>query len=258
MLRSMIEIMNLNRDDIDLWIMKTIGSILTIMAVLGYLDAVSKLEMLLIFHIIVVALFLLVIVQLGYSVFHARMMTDTLSEATLINTFSTVMATMNQVRATLMFVLITNELFLCVYSARIITLIEHFIVLLTLICFLNVLGVTCSLLLKQINPTLYLRVSQSWISVRIILAVDITASVGTILIIACKCGGHSTCTATLLRMCLMPVAFISTGILMKIGDRIYSIRKRITNLLERLFKLSVENNSTFVQVATFVSMYPIN
>ena len=61
--------MSEHQDGINLWLMKISGSLLTTLAILGYLDAVSEWETLLNIHIIVLSIILLVINLLGYSVY---------------------------------------------------------------------------------------------------------------------------------------------------------------------------------------------
>ena len=60
-------------DEINLFMIKLLGTILTVLAVIGYLESVSKFEHLLDIHIIVVAILFLVITMTGFSVYVYRL-----------------------------------------------------------------------------------------------------------------------------------------------------------------------------------------
>ena len=60
-------------DEINLFMIKLLGTILTVLTVIGYLESVSKFEHLLDIHIIVVAILFLVITMTGFSVYVYRL-----------------------------------------------------------------------------------------------------------------------------------------------------------------------------------------
>ena len=92
--------------DINLLVIKTLGAALTMLALCGYFSAVSMVNG----HIMAFAVILLAITILGYLVFHVKVKTDSSSDATLFNLFSTILAFTSEVRSCLLVLLISNEL----------------------------------------------------------------------------------------------------------------------------------------------------
>ena len=106
------EVGHLIRDNVDkmnLFAMKTLGTILLFLAVFGYLESVSKFDHLLSIHISIAALILLLVSILGYSVYTYKMMTDIAGDATLLNHLFMVFAFTNQIRNPLLFSLVIVE-----------------------------------------------------------------------------------------------------------------------------------------------------
>ena len=60
-------------DEINLLMIKLLGTLLTVLAVIGYLESVSRFDHLLDIHIIVVAILFLVITMTGFSVYVYRL-----------------------------------------------------------------------------------------------------------------------------------------------------------------------------------------
>ena len=149
--------------DVNLLVVKTLGAILTMLTLCGYLIAVSKIESYLNGHIMALAVILLAITMIP-------------------------------------------------------TMILFLMLLITLIAVFNIVGVTCCSVIKQLSPTLYLRMSQSWISAKIILAVEIIASVLTIVSVVLGCEGDLPCAKTFLSNSMMNFALASSGILMIMTD----------------------------------------
>ena len=205
------------KDDIDLLVIKALCAILTILIFCGYLHAVSKIESLFNVHIMAFAAILLTITILGYFVFHVKVRTDTLSDATLFNYFSTIIAFTSEARSCLLVILISNELYSWINQTTLI-MIRFSAFLFSLIYVFNIVGVTCCSLIKHLSPTLYLRMSQSWISAKIILAVEIISSVLTILIVVTKCDGDFSCVRSVLFNSMGNVAVVSSVILMIMTD----------------------------------------
>merc|ERR1711971_423693 len=98
-----------DKRDFDLLIIKAFCIILTILAIWGYLDAVSEIEHLFNVHIMSLALILLAITTLGFCVFHVKLRTDNSSDATLFNHFLAVMALASETRACLLVILISDQ-----------------------------------------------------------------------------------------------------------------------------------------------------
>ena len=98
-----------NRDQINLYMVKILGTILTALAIIGYLDSVSKFDHHLTIHHLVVAFIFLMITLTGYSVYIYAMMTDITGDATLLNYLYLVLAITNQVRTFLIFFLVVFE-----------------------------------------------------------------------------------------------------------------------------------------------------
>ena len=92
-----------NMDQINLIVIKVSGTILTALAVIGYLDSVSKFDQIIKVHNILVAFILLMITLMGYSVYVYTMMTDIAGDATLLNYLYMVLAITNQVRTSFLF-----------------------------------------------------------------------------------------------------------------------------------------------------------
>ena len=225
-------------DDINLFIIKALGATLTMITLCGYIFAVSKIESYLNGHIMALAVILLAITILGYLVFHVKVRTDSSSDATLFNLFSTILAFTSEARSCLLVLLISNELYSWLHQT-IPTMILFLMLLITLIAVFNIVGVTCCSVIKQLSPTLYLRMSQSWISAKIILAVEIISSVLTIVTVVLGCDGDLPCVETFLSNSMMNLALASFGILMIMTDCALQYRKGL-NKIGFLFK----NNST--------------
>ena len=60
-------------DEINLLMIKILGTLLTVLTVIGYLESVSRFDHLLDIHIIVVAILFLVITMTGFSVYVYRL-----------------------------------------------------------------------------------------------------------------------------------------------------------------------------------------
>ena len=92
-----------NRDKIELIMIKILGTVLTALAIIGYLDSVSQFDEHLTIHNLVVAFILLMITLTGYSVYVYAMMTDNAGDATLLNYLYLILDIANQVRTSLTF-----------------------------------------------------------------------------------------------------------------------------------------------------------
>ena len=223
-----------DKRDFDLLVIKALCAILTLLTVCGYLDAVSEIEHLFNVHIMFFALTLLTITTLGFCVFHVRLRTDNSSDATLFNHFSVVMALAIETRACLLVILISDQVWAWLGPASS-QVIKFIIMILTLVGVFNIVGVTCCILIKLFSPTLYLRVSQSWISPKIISAVEILASFLTFMAIVGGCDGNLSCTRAILFQSMKMTALFSTGILILMTNTNQKFIRRLGNMMGRLF-----------------------
>ena len=178
------------------------------------------------------ALILLAITILGYLVFHVKVQTDNSSDATLFNLFSTIWAFSGEARSCLLVLLISNEVYSWMNPTTV-TIILFVMLFITLICIFNIVGLTCCSVIKQVSPSLYLRMSQSWISATGIFALEIGASVLTILAVLQKCEGDIPCAKSFLCDSMMNVALVSAGILMIMTDGTLQFRKILTRQILR-------------------------
>ena len=99
-----------NSDQINLFMIKIFGTILTAFATIGYWVSVSKFDHLLNINIMVVAFILLMVTLTGYSVYVYKMMTDITGDATLLNYLYMVLAITNQITIFLTFCLVVFEI----------------------------------------------------------------------------------------------------------------------------------------------------
>lgn len=184
------------------------------------------------------SLILLAITIIGYFVFHVKVQTDNSSDATLFNLFSTIWAFSSEARSCLLVCLISNEVYSWMNPTTV-TIILFVMLFITLICLFNIVGLTCCSVIKQLSPSLYLRMSQSWISASVIFTVEIVASILTILAVVQKCEGDIPCAKSFLCDSIMNVALASAGILMMMTDGALQFRKGLTKC--RTF---LRNNNT--------------
>ena len=226
-----------DKRDFDLWVIKALCVTLTILTVCGYMDAVSEIEFLFNVHIMFFALILLTITTLGFCVFHVRLRTDNSSDATLFNHFSVVMALAIETRACLLVILITDQVWTWLGPASS-QVIKFIIMILTLVGVFNIVGVTCCILIKISSPTLYLRVSQSWISPKIILIVEIVALFLTFVAVFGGCDGDLSCIKTILFPSIKMASLVSTGILILLTNTVHKFIRRLGNMTGRLFGLA--------------------
>ena len=98
-----------NMDKIELIMIKILGTVLTALAIIGYLYSVSKFDNNLNIHNLVLATILLMISLTGYSVYVYTMMTDNAGDATLLNYLYMVLAITNKVKSLVVFYWIVLE-----------------------------------------------------------------------------------------------------------------------------------------------------
>ena len=149
------------RDQINIFMIQILGTILTALATIGYLVSVSKYDHLLNIHIMVVAFILLIVTLTGYSVYVYKMMTDIAGDATLLNHLYMILAMTSQIRASLTFCSVVFEtISLKEDNFYKIFVIECTIFILILTAW-TVTSITCTTLLKSRSPESYMKLSQT-------------------------------------------------------------------------------------------------
>ena len=105
----------------------------------------------------------------------------------------------------------------------------------TLVGVFNIVGVTCCIIIKIFSPTQYLRVSQSWISPKIISTVEIVASSLSLMTVFGGCKGEFSCTRAILYLSIKIPALISAGILILMTNTVQKCIRRLAKMTVRLF-----------------------
>ena len=118
---------------------------------------------------------------------------------------------------------------------------------------------TCCSLIKHLSPTLYLKMSQSWISAKIILAVEIIASVLTILTVVNECEpDHQchriSCIRNFMINSMGNVALTSSAILMIRTDYALQYGRGLTKLFRNKTQPQRESESATVNVGSKVRL----
>ena len=208
-----------NRDRINLCMIKMTCLILTVLAIYGYLDSVSKFATLLNLHIIALALLLLVVTLLGYSVYLYKMMTDSSSDATLLNYLYMVMAVKNQVRCCILFCCIILEAFSLMNNNSYIFL-RNGKMFFTIDGTWTVATIACITLLKDRSPESYLEMSQKGFVLKTVVGIQSFLAFSVFFFASMKCGiVEIECRAEHYLKVMLPVAIAAMLILLKLGGR---------------------------------------
>ena len=149
-----------NRGQINLFMIKILGSFLTALAVIGYLVSVSKFDHVLNIHIMVLAFILLIVTLTGYSVYVYKMMTDIAGDATLLNHLFMILAISCQITTSLIFCRVVLETIFPKednFHKNIATECTIFIRILNV---WTVTSIACTTLLKNRSPESYMNLSQ--------------------------------------------------------------------------------------------------
>ena len=228
-----------HQDGINLFIIKLTGTVLTVLTICGYLDAVSNWDWLLNIHIILFSIILLLINLMGYSVYLIKMKRDSASDATLLNHLYTGMAVINQVNSILMFSMTLGDV-LNLTDSTIYVSIEFGFMFLIFLQIGNLVTVTAATLFKHLSPTEYLRVSQNMLIIQTIMASKICIAVGIFLLAVWKCENDLSCVSIISRIMWLPFGVICFIVLFKIADDNYKIMKKVKLKLEKILRT---NNS---------------
>lgn len=223
-----------NIDQINLFMIKILGTILTALAIIGYLDSVSKFDQLLIIHNLVVAFILLIVTLTGYSVYVYKMMTDISADATLLNYLYMVFAILGQIKTSLVFCWIVIETISAENCYTIFVIYcTYFVQILTVLTVSSIAGTT---LIKSRTPEFYMDLSQK--NPKIVMMIF---------------GMNLLCTITLFflgfqinfeerrehfRKILFLVIFASFCILLKVNEDEYGIAKRVMSSLGKMSRIS--------------------
>ena len=222
------EWINDNQDKIDLIAIKMLGTILTALTIIGYMESVSKFDHLLNVHIIVVAFILLMITLTGYSVYIYAMMTDITGDATLLNYLYLVLAITNQVRTFLIFFLVVFEIlsskqenFDKIHNCT------FFVVIWTL---WTVSSIACTTLLKKKSPEVYMNLSQK--NPKIVMIIITTNLILTITLFSLGFQRDDY------EKILFPVLIVAFCILLKVNEDEYEILRRVKKRLGEMCRKS--------------------
>ena len=228
-----------NRDQINLYMVKILGTILTALAIIGYLDSVSKFDNHLTIHQLIVAFILLMITLTGFSVYVYTMMTDNDGDATLLNYLYMILAITTQVLTSLLFYLMVFETMSPKQDNFYKTLGEDCTFFVVIWTVLTALSIAITTLLKNKSPKFYMVLSQKNPKVVMILF-------GIILIVTIMTfpSGfqfkHYEEKRKHYEKVLFPFALVVFCILLKVTVDEYGIAKR---LKKRLRKLLGKSNS---------------
>ena len=233
-----------NRDQINLFIIKILGTIFTALAVFGYLVSVSKFDFLLNIHIMVVAFILLIVTLTGYSVYVYRMMTDIAGDATLLNYLYTVLAITNQISISLMFCLVVLE---TIFPKE-----DNFYKIIATECTIpirmftqwTITSIACITLLKNRSPESYMDLSQKNPKVvMIIVGVNLLCTI-TVIFSGFQIK-YSEERMEHYRRIMVPILSGSFCILLKVNEDEYGIAKRV---MRKLGKMTRRNNSVTTEI----------
>ena len=233
-----------NRDKINLFIIKILGTILTALAIIGYLVSVSKFDHFLNIHIMIVAFLLLIVTLTGYSVYVYRMMTDIAGDATLLNYLYMILAITSQMGSFLIFCQVVFETIFPEEDNfyKIITM--ECTILIRMLTMWTVTSIACTTLLKNRSPELYMNLSQKNPKVVIIifginLFCTITLFLSRFQIKNSEGGmGH-------IGKIMLPFPLASFCILLKVNEDEYGIAKRV---MRKLGKMSRRSNSVTPEI----------
>ena len=227
-----------NRDQINLFMIKMSGTVLTALAIIGYLVSVSKFDHLLNIHIMIVAFLLLIVTLTGYSVYVYKMMTDIAGDATLLNYLYMILAISSQITACLLFCSIVFET-ISLKEDNFYKLIGvECTIFFTMSTVWTISSIACTTLIKNRSPQSYMNLSQKNPTVVVIIF-----------------GINLLCTVTVFfsgfqikdfekrrehyEKILFPISLASFCILVKVNEAEYGIAKKI---MKRLGKMSRRSN----------------
>ena len=226
-----------NRDQINLIVIKVPGTILTVLAIIGYLDSVSKFDQLIKIHNILVAFILLMITLTGYSVYVYTMMTDIAGDATLLNYLYMVLAITNQVRTLLLFYMMVCLQMSPKQDNFYKTLGTDCIFFVTIWTISTILSIAVTALLKNKSPKFYMDMSQKNPKVvMIICGMNLIVTIVTFL------SGfqfkHFEEKRKHYEKVLFPFALVVFCILLKVTVDEYGIAKRVKKRIRKVLRKS--------------------
>ena len=261
---KMLEWITEHQDGINLFLIKLTGTALTLLTIIGYLDAVSSWSWLLNIHIIVFAIILLMINLLGYSVYLIKMKRDSASDATLLNHLYTGMAIINQVNSTVMFIITLGDILVPIDSDIYIIIIEFALKFLIFLSIGNLVAVTGATLFKHLSPAGYLGVSQNRQIIMIIFVSKIFITLSTFLLSVWMCDRDISCVGVSQKKVWAPLGLICFLVLFKIADDNYKITMKMKVKLRKVLRTNnsvspeVIQNGTGNQVIVMVSIFNPN
>ena len=226
-----------NRDQINLFMIKILGTILTALAIIGYLVSVSKFDHLLNIHIVVLAFILLIMTLTGYSVYVYKMMTDIAGDATLLNHLYMILAVSCQITTSLIFCRVVLE---SIFPKE-----DNFYKFIAIECttFIRILNVwtitsiACTTLLKNRSPESYMNLSQkSPKVVMIIFGINLLCTI-TVFFSGFQIRKFEEKKEHYEKI-MYPLFLASFCILIKVNEDEYGIAKRVMKKLGKMLRRS--------------------
>ena len=226
-----------NIDKIELIMIKMLGTVLTSLAIIGYLDSVSKFDHLLNIHNLVVATILLMISLTGYSVYVYTVMTDIAGDATLLNYLYMVLAITNQVRTSVLFYLMVFETMSPKRDNFYKTLGTDSIFFITIWTVLTTLSIAVTTLFKNKSPKFYMDLSQK--NTKVVMIIFVMNLIFTIMAFLSGFGfkNFEEKRKHYEKVCF-PISLVVFCILLTVTVDEYGIAERVKKRLRKLLRKS--------------------
>ena len=233
-----------NMDKIELIMIKMLGTVLTSLAIIGYLDSVSKFDNNLNIHNLVLATILLMISLTGYSVYVYTMMTDNAGDATLLNYLYMVLAITNKVKSLVVFYWIVLETLFPKQNDFYKRIgIEGTTIFVSISIALTLTTIAGATLLKKKNPERYMDLSQKNPRTVMIMFGTILIFTFTVFISGFQIK-HLEEKRKYYRSIFFPITLAALCILLKVNNDEYRIVKRLKRKLRNIKeKISGQSNS---------------
>ena len=237
-----------NRDQINLIVIKVSGTILTAIAVIGYLDSVSKFDLLVKIHNILVAVMLLMITLTGYSVYVYTMMTDIAGDATLLNYLYMILAITNKVRTSFLFYWVVHE---TLYPKQ-----NDFYKVIGIDCTIfisisvvwTVSSIACTTLLKKKSPESYMDLSQK--NPKVVMIIFGTNLIFTIIVFFSAFQAQDfEKRREHVQKRMVPIALAAFCILFKVNEDEYGIVRRVRMSLGKMLEMMSRKGNNSVTPA---------
>ena len=226
-----------NRDQINLYMVKILGTMLTALAIIGYLDSVSKFDHHLTIHQLIVAFILLMITLTGFSVYVYTMMTDNDGDATLLNYLYMILAITTQVLTSLLFYLMVFETMSPKRDNFYKTLGTDSIFFITIWTVLTTLSIAVTTLFKNKSPKFYMDLSQK--NTKVVMIIFVMNLIFTIMAFLSGFGfkNFEEKRKHYEKICF-PISLVVFCILLTVTVDEYGIAERVKKRLRKLLRKS--------------------